>query len=95
MMVTTHFHSVSANPICDAKTLEKNEIVCPSVPDINWRLLEVPSEFQSTTEIIRILQEELISTWLIADKYPGTRTWPNTDEQTLTAAKPTAGFTYD
>jgi len=57
--------------------------------------LEVSSEFQSTTQIIRILQEELISTWLIVDKYPGTQTRPNTDEQTLTAAKPTAGFTYD
>ena len=58
-------------------------------------LLEVSSEFQSTTEILRILQEELISTWLLANKHPGTQTWPNTDKQTLTAAKPTAGFTYD
>jgi len=58
-------------------------------------LLEVSSEFQSTTEIIRILHEELISTWFIVDKYPGTQTWPNKDEQKITAAKPTAGFTYD
>jgi hypothetical protein len=58
-------------------------------------LLEVSSEFQSTTKLIRILQEELISTRHIVDKYPGIRTWPNKDEQTLTAAKPTAGFTYD
>jgi hypothetical protein len=58
-------------------------------------LLEVSSEFQSTTEIIRTLKEELISTWLVVVRNPDIRTWCYMDEQILTAAKPTAGFIYD
>ena len=63
-MVTTDCHSVSATPIPDPKTPEKNEIVCLCCAKLQFDLLEISSELQTTREILRILQE-LITTRLI------------------------------
>ena len=64
-MVTTDCHSISATPIPDPKTLEKkNEIVCLCCAKIQFDLMEVSTELQTTREILRILQE-LITTRLI------------------------------
>jgi len=63
-MVTTDCHSVSATPIPDPKTPEKNEIVCLCCAKLQFDLMEVTSELQTTREILKILQE-LITTRLI------------------------------
>jgi hypothetical protein len=55
-MATTDFHSVSDASISEAKTTEKNKIVCESCDILQLKLMEVSSEILSTTETIRILQ---------------------------------------
>jgi len=63
-MVTTDCHIVSATPIPDPKTPGKNEIVCLCCAKLQFDLMEVTSELQTTREILKILQE-LITTRLI------------------------------